>query len=173
MTDPEAIKSQLPGSRHEFLAKLAGRYKHVTKIRTEPDQDPEVSQGSAELSTILDGRFLKEERTGTMHGEPTHYLKHYGFNNATGRYEAIWTFNRSTAILFLTGEPDDEGKTISWSGSYEDPDRGKVLIEAATRLPSTGHFILEVYGRGPDGIRFTVQETSYHRWPPEKNSTRR
>lgn len=146
-----------------MLARRAGSYDHVTTIRMAPDQEPMMSEGEADLTSILDGRFLQEERTATYEGQPVRFLKLHGYNNATGRFEAIWTFNRSTAILMLTGESEDEGRTVRWSGGYDDPDRGHVPIDAVTRHVDADHFVLEVYGTGPDGERFTVQETSYRR----------
>lgn len=165
MTEKESEEVDSAGPHHEVLARLEGRYRHLTKVRMEPDQEPLTGEGKAELTMILDGRFLREERTWMMPGGPIHYLKLFGYNNATGLYEAVWTFDRSTAILMLTGTPEDGGKTIRWASAYDNLEGEKVLIEAATRLRGEGDFVLELYGTGSNGERFTVQETSYHRLP--------
>ncbi|MFQ5553075.1 MAG: DUF1579 family protein, partial [Thermoplasmata archaeon] len=112
---------------------------------------------------VLGGRFLLEERSMRLADEDVKYLKLHGYNAATDRYETLWTFNFKTSMLLLTGVGEDDSRTIRWSGSYTDMEDGEVTVEAATRQVDEDHFILEVFGTGPDGERFTVQETSYTR----------
>ncbi len=141
----------------------AGRYTHVTTVRSTPGAEPLVIQGEAMFTPVLGGRFLSEERSMPMAGEPVQYLKLHGYNAATDRYESLWAFNYKTSMLLLTGVGEDGGRTIRGSGSYTDMEKGEVTIEAVTRQIDEDHFVLEVFGTAPDGAQYTVQETSYTR----------
>lgn len=163
MAEEEAEKPERPGPQHEFLMRRAGRYTHVTTIRSAPRTEPQVFQGEAVFTPVLGGRFLSEERSMQNAGEPVEYLKLHGYNAATDRYESLWAFNFKTAMLLLTGVGEDDGRTIRWSGRYTDVEEGEVTIEAVTRQVDEDHFVLEVFGTAPDGAQYTVQETSYTR----------
>lgn len=163
MAEEKAGQPERPGPQHGSLMRRAGRYTHVTTIRVAQEDEPQVFKGDAVFKPVLGGRFLLEERSMRMANEDVKYLKLHGYNAATDRYEALWTFNFKTAMLLLTGVEEDGGRTIRWSGSYTDVKDGEVTVEAATRQVDEDHFVLNVYGMGPDGEQFTVQETSYTR----------
>ncbi len=141
----------------------AGRHTHVTTVRSTLGAEPLAIQGKAVFTPVLGGRFLSEERSMPMAGEPVQYLKLHGYNAATDRYESLWAFNYKTSMLLLTGVGEDGGRTVRWSGSHMDVGEGEVTIEAVTRQADEDHFVFEVFGTGPDGARYTVQETSDNR----------
>jgi hypothetical protein len=157
------IQASLPGAPHQRLVKLAGRYTTRSKFRPQPNVPVTESRGTAKLTSILDGRFLSEENTGTNMGQAVAGQRLFGYNNATQLYESAWVYTLSTAILTMTGTSADEGKTIEWSGIFDDPGRGKQAIRAVTRLIDDDHFVVEMYGFGEDRAEFVMLETTYTR----------
>ena len=67
-------KLATPGEPHKQLASLAGSWTTKTKEWMEPGKPPMESTGSVEMKTLLDGRFLQQEFTGNMMGQP--YCRH-------------------------------------------------------------------------------------------------
>lgn len=63
-------KLAIPGEPHKLFASLSGSWKTKTKSWMEPDKPPMESTGSAEMKMLLDGRFLQQEFTGEMMGQP-------------------------------------------------------------------------------------------------------
>lgn len=158
-----AMKADTPGPAHQQLAKTAGDYTTVTKFRTGSDGPAEESTGTARITSILDGRFLMEANSGTIMGQPVRRLRLSGYNNATKQYETSWVYTGSTAILTMTGTSTDGGKTVRWTGAFEDPVEGKQSLQAVTRQIDEDHFVLEISGSDPKAPRFAMVETTYTR----------
>src|SRR5450755_1206864 len=59
-----------PGPAHKALEAFAGNWKAEVKTWCEPDGPPNVSQGTAKASWILNGHFLQAEFHGEMMGKP-------------------------------------------------------------------------------------------------------
>lgn len=73
--DPQAmmeVYKQLgtPGEPHKQLASLAGRWTTHTKEWMEPGKPPTEATGSADMKTLLGGRFLQQEFTRRDDGAP-------------------------------------------------------------------------------------------------------
>ncbi len=76
--DPQAMmevwkQMATPGEPHKIFAGLAGSWTTTTKEWMEPGKPPTESTGTAEMKMLLDGRFLYQEFTGNMMGQP--YLR--------------------------------------------------------------------------------------------------
>jgi hypothetical protein len=109
-----------PGPAHQQLAKLVGEYTTVSKFTLKPGDDAKESHGTAKLKTILGGRFLVEESTGSLFGQKTGSMHLLGYNNGTGKYEGTWVYTGSTGMMNLTGTSKDDGKTIEIYGDLRD-----------------------------------------------------
>src|SRR5690349_3344785 len=64
-----------PGPEHAQLAKLAGEWTSASTFRLTPDAEPQTSAGTARFTTVLGGRFISEEDSGDMMGQPFSSLK--------------------------------------------------------------------------------------------------
>src|SRR5262249_21232922 len=134
------IQNATPGAAHESLAKLAGNYTTVSRFFAQPGAAPIESAGEATLSMTLDGRFLAEEDPGNVFGHPSKSLKMVGYNNASKRYEGIWTYTMSTAIMALNGSSVDGGKTVSFAASFDDAGGVKEKLSIVMRRADDDHF---------------------------------
>jgi hypothetical protein len=156
----EATKPADLGPAHKRMAALIGNYDTVTKIRMQPGSQVMESSGSAMIKGGIEGRFLMEENSGTTFGEPSNGMRLIGYNNGTHQYESVWVYTGSTAILSFTGKSEDDGKTIDWTGTYNDENGEKQTLTAITRVIDGDHFVLELHATSPEG---PVLETTYIR----------
>jgi uncharacterized protein DUF1579 len=155
------MRAAQPGPTHQRLARLAGEWTTLTKLRMAPDQPATEAPGTARLTSGLGGRFLLEESENAPFGPPTTNWRLTGYNNGSGRYEAVWLWTMATGMLTLEGT--EGGGAIDWRGGFKDAQGKEQPMHARTRLESDDRFVVEVLGPGPDGREFTVVETTYSR----------
>jgi hypothetical protein len=159
----ESTGADKPGAEHKKLARLAGEYNTVSRFRAKPEDAPLESKGTAKITSVLDGRFLLEENTGTQFGQPYKGVRLVGYNNATKQYEASWTYSMSTAIMTLTGTCKGEGKPIEWKANFTDENGEKQTLYVITRKIDADQFVVELFGKTADGKRGPTVETTYTR----------
>lgn len=157
----KAFAAAQPGQQHAGLMKRAGEYTTKETFYA-PGQEPQESSGTAKLKSILGGRFLEEENSGTSFGQPYTGLRLYGYNNGSKQYEAIWIYNGSTAFLVLDGTSDDDGKTVRYSGAFLGPSGEKQALRVTIAQQDADHFTVKLLGEGPGGGTSTL-ETVYTR----------
>lgn len=150
-----------PGPMHVQLMKRAGHYT-TTETYSTPGAEPQQSIGTAELKSILGGRFLEEENSGDSFGQPYAGLRLYGYNNGSKQYEAIWIYNGSTAFLVLDGTSDDNGKTVRYSGAFLGPGGQRQNLRVTITQQDDDHFSVKLLGEAPGGAMSTL-ETVYVR----------
>ena len=160
--ETKGMQDATPGAEHANLARLAGEYTTSTKLFMTPGAPPQDSAGEAKLWMTLDGRFLSEDDSGMFFGQPTKGFKMVGYNNASKRYEGIWTYTMSTSIMTLNGTSKDGGKTITFGASFDDP-AGKQKLDIVMRKTDDDHFVVELSGKTADGKPGPRLETVYTR----------
>jgi len=160
--EEQMMQNAMPGAEHAGLARLAGEYTTSTKLFMTPGAPPQESSGESKLWMTLDGRFLSEEDSGLFLGQPTKGFKMVGYNNASKRYEGIWTYTMSTSIMTLNGTSRDGGRTISLAASFDDQ-AGKQRLDIVMRKTDDDHFVVELSGKAPDGKPGPRLETVYTR----------
>lgn len=127
-------KLATPGAPHRLLAGLEGHWVTRTKAWMGGDQPPVEASGTCVQTMILGGRYLQQEYTGEMMGEPFSGINLIGFDNQKERFESIWIDTMSTGIYYFEGVIGDDGKTITQESSYDDPDKGPVTWRSVTRF---------------------------------------
>jgi hypothetical protein len=164
----QAPDADQPGPEHRQLARLAGEYTTVSKFRLKSDDAPMESKGTAKLTSVLDGRFLLEENTGTQFGQLYKGVRLVGYNNATKQYEASWSYSLSTAIMTMTGTGKDEGKIIEWTAHFMNEKGARQSLYVVTRQLDGDHFVVELFGKTTEGEKGPAVETTYTRKKMEK-----
>ncbi len=152
------MQAAMPGPVHKQLAKRAGDYTVTSKFEM-PGAPPVESSGTAKITTVLDGRFLLEENTGSSMGMPIAGMRVYGYNNGMKKYEATWVYTMSTAILMMTGTSTDDGKTVNYTGSFESGVGAKEALDITIHQIDDDHFVVRL-GSGAGG---PVLEETYSR----------
>ncbi len=109
-------KLATPGEPHKLFATLAGSWTTTTKEWMEPGKPPTESTGTAEMKMVLDGRFLQQEFTSQMMGQPFSGIGIDGYDNLRKRYVTTWIDTWGTGIFQMEGTASADGKTITLKG---------------------------------------------------------
>lgn len=141
-----------PAKPHEALMSMVGSYTTVTRFWGDADKDPAQSFGTATITQSLGQRFIIENSSGQMMGQPATGVRMIGFNNGTQRYEATWGWSLSTAMARAVGTSSDAGRTIVWEASWDEGVRGggAMTVFALQRVTDAG-FTFALYGEAPKG----------------------
>jgi len=166
-TDPQQMMEEFkklatPGAPHQQLASLAGSWNTKTKEWMEPGKPPMESTGSVEMKTLLDGRFIQQEFTGNMMGQPYNGMGITGYDNLRKRYVSTWIDSMGTGIFVMEGTASADGKTITLKGQHAMPGGGQMHHRALWKLVDANSQIFEMYGTH-HGKETKVMEIMYSR----------
>ena len=152
-----------PGEPHKQLASLAGSWTTRTRFWMEPSAPPTESTGTCEQKMLLDGRYLQQECTGEMMGQPFTGIGVTGYDNHTKKYVSTWIDSLGTGIFLMEGTASPDGKTITLTGGHEDPIEAHMEHRAVWKLEDRNRQIFELYGTGKDGKEMKMMEIAYTR----------
>jgi hypothetical protein len=158
---PEMDFANMPGmstdEHHEALTPLIGEWKGKVKFWMTPDAEPMESEGTVTREWTMDGRFVIEHVTGSMPDDPEGFkgMGLIGYNTVEGRYETIWIENMATYVTMMTGEMEDSGKSMTFTGDVLDPMTGARLHSRHTLdMSNPRRHVSEGFCTGPDGKEF-------------------
>ena len=100
----------------------------------EPSKPPMESTGTAEMKMLLDGRFLQQEFTGDMMGQPFSGIGTDGYDNLRKKYVTTWIDTMGTGIFFMEGTASADGKTITLKGGHDEPGGGHMTHRAVWKI---------------------------------------
>lgn len=168
--DPQAMmemykKLATPGEPHKLFASLAGSWTTTTKSWMEPDKPPMESTGSAEMKMLLDGRFLYQEFTGEMMGQPFSGIGIDAYDNLRKRYVTAWIDTMGTGIFMMEGTASADGKTITLTGQHEEPGGGHMTHRAVWKIIDNNTQTFDMYGAHHGGKEMKMMEITYTRKP--------
>ena len=158
-------KLATPGEPHKQLASLAGSWTTQTKEWMEPGKPPSESTGSVEMKTLLDGRFLLQEFTGDMMGQPFSGIGITGYDNLRKRYVSNWIDTMGTGIFSMEGTASPDGKTITLKGQHAEPGGGHMTHRAVWKIVDNNTQTFDMYGTHRHGKEVKVMEIVYTRKP--------
>ena len=166
--DPQAMmetykKLATPGEPHKQFTGMAGSWNTKTKSWMEPNKPPTESDGSCEQKMLLDGRFLQQECTGEMMGQPFNGIGVMGYDNHTKKYVSTWMDSMGTGIFFMEGNASADGKTITQKSSYNDPIEGPMKLRGVTKIADNNTETFEMYSTGKKGKEAKMMEITYTR----------
>ena len=166
--DPQAMmetyqKLATPGEPHKQFESLAGSWTTKTKEWMEPGKPPTESTGSAEMKMLLDGRFLQQEFTGNMMGQPFSGVGIDAYDNMTKKYVTAWMDTMGTGIFMMEGTASADGKTITLKGSHPEPGGGKMTHRAVWKIADGNTQTFDMYGTHHGGKEMKVLEITYSR----------
>lgn len=166
--DPQAMmelwkQAATPGEPHKLFATLAGSWTTTTKEWMEPGKPPTESTGTAEMKMLLDGRFLYQEFTGNMMGQPFSGIGIDAYDNMTKKYVTAWMDTMGTGIFMMEGTASADGKTITLKGSHPEPGGGKMTHRAVWKIVNHNTQSFDMYGTHHGGKEMKVLEITYSR----------
>ena len=168
--DPQAImevyqKLATPGEPHMQLASLVGSWTTKTKGWMEPNKPPTESAGTADFKMLLDGRFLHQEFTSEMMGQPFSGIGFSGYDNLRKRYFTAWIDTMGTGIFMMEGTAGADGKTITLKGQHDEPGGGRMTHRAVWKIVDSKTQTFDMYGAHHGGKEMKVMEITYTRKP--------
>lgn len=168
--DPQAMMEEFkklatPGEPHKLLASLAGSWTTTTKEWMEPGKPPMESTGSAELKPLLNGRYLQQDYSGNMMGQPYNGVGISGYDNLTKKYVTTWIDSMGTGIFVMEGSASPDGKTITYKGQHPMPGGGQMTHRAVWKILDGNNQTFEMYGTHPGGKETKEMEIVYTRKP--------
>lgn len=168
--DPQAMmelyqKLAIPGEPHQLFASLAGSWVTHTKEWMEPNKPPTESTGSAEMKMLLDGRFLYQEYTGQMMGQPFSGIGIDGYDNIRKKYITAWMDSMGTGIFMMEGTASADGKTITLEGKHPEPGGGYMTHRAIWKIVDSNTQTFDMYGAHHGGKEMKMMEITYTRKP--------
>lgn len=149
-----------PGPVHKALDALVGDWKAEVKCWMEPGGSPEVSQGRANASWTLKGRFLEEEFHGEMMGKPFSGKTLLGFDNTKQTFNSVWMSDTQTSMFTSEGRGDTGNKVITLEGkaTCAATDRKDIPMKTVLRVISPDKHVLEMFD-GSKGNAKTMEIT--------------
>jgi hypothetical protein len=164
--DPQAMmemykKLATPGEPHKLFASLAGSWTTKTKEWMEPGKPPTESTGSAEMKMLLDGRFLQQEFTGKMMGQPFSGIGIDAYDNLRKRYVTSWIDTMGTGIFMMEGTASADGKTITLKGQHDEPGGGHMTHRAVWKIVDSNTQTFDMYGTHHGGKEMKMMEITY------------
>ena len=166
--DPQAMmetykKLATPGEPHKLFASLAGSWTTKTKEWMEPDKPPMESTGSAEMTMLLDGRFLQQEFTGDMMGQRYSGVGISAYDNLRKRYVTMWIDTMGTGIFTMEGTASADGKTITLKGQHAELGGGQMTHRAVWKIVDSNTQTFDMYGTHEHGKEMKMMEITYTR----------
>ncbi|MCG3193024.1 MAG: hypothetical protein DIJKHBIC_02273 [Thermoanaerobaculia bacterium] len=153
-----------PGAPHKGFEKMVGKWTVKVKAQMDPGQPAEESEGSAEFSVIMGGRYMEEKFEGKMMGQPFEGRGITAYDNGKKKYVSVWIDSSMTGVMTMTGTMDPAGKVLTSTGDMYDPatkKSSKVKGVMTAVDPDTARF--EMWMPGKDGKLWKGLEMTYTR----------
>jgi hypothetical protein len=111
-----------------------------------PGDPPMTSEGEAEVTPILGGRYVHTEMHGMMMGQPYEGIGTDGYDNALGEFVSTWVDNMGTGVMDMHGKIDADHKVISYEGKMVDPvTKKEVSAWSTTTIVDPDHQVMDMY----------------------------
>lgn len=114
-----------PGPMHEMMAKNVGTWKTTTTFWNYPGAEPAVSEGTAEMESILGGRYFKTVHNSMVMGKPMEGWSIDAYDNGKKEFISIWIDNMGSGVAISRGNYDETTGTHHHTGTMYDAMAGK------------------------------------------------
>jgi hypothetical protein len=154
-----------PSEAHKKLEMMAGTWITKVKMWMDPSQtEPQLSEGTSENRMVLGGRWLEQRYEGTFMGQPFTGIGYTGFDNYKKQYVGVWMDTASTNSMMTTGSADGSGKSLTFTGTMDDPMTGTTAqMKEVLTIIDADHHNFEMWSQGPDGQMHKSMEIQYVR----------
>lgn len=135
-----------PGKAHKALERFLGKWDTETRMFMSGQTMP-PTKGTAEFSWLMDGRWLKGERTATFMGQTMQTFSIMGYDNFKKSYVSSQVSTFDTAMIHYEGDMDPGDKALISYGTLDEYLTGEVgkMVKTVWRFPSPDKMILEVH----------------------------
>ncbi|WP_461449082.1 DUF1579 domain-containing protein [Mucilaginibacter sp.] len=122
----KAMDFMTPGDMQKILAAADGKWSEDISLWMAPGQ-PSKSTGTVEYKMILGGRYQQGNITASFGGMPYEAVSITGYDNMKKLFFSSYVDNMGTGVLNMEGTYDAATKTITLTGTEQDPMTGKEM----------------------------------------------
>jgi hypothetical protein len=160
---PKMMAFATPGEGHEALKAQVGKWK-VRMAFHSPDGTSMNSEGTSEISWLLDGRYLQENVTTKVMDMPFQGRGTTAYDNLKKCYVSTWIDNMGTGIVTSEGKYDPAQKIFTYDMMMPDVVRGEyVKWRMVQTMVDKDHWRVEMFGPGIGGDEMKQMELNYTR----------
>lgn len=159
------MKYGTPGPEHQELAKMVGKWNAATTMWMAPDAPPTTSTGTAEMTSVMGGRWIRQDYKGDFMGTPFNGVGYIGYDRFKEQYVSTWMDDMSTMVMVSYGTASADGKVVTYESVCDDVFTGtkdKVYKHIARNIDDNTS-IFEMYDKTPEGKEFKMMEIKYTR----------
>jgi len=162
-----------PGENHKHLQELVGTWSYAVKWWMSPDAPPMESTGTTVSRSVMDGRYVISEHTGSMQmpGDNGKMMDMAfkgmaveGYDNVKKKYVSSWIDNMGTGIMLSEGTYEPATKTLTYLAEYEVMPGVKTKARQVIKHLDKDHHTM-AYFEDRGGKEIKVMEISYSRKP--------
>lgn len=158
---------------HKLLARLDGNWEYTLKFWMSPDPNakPQESKGSATRKSIMDGRYVMMDVTGSvqmpgadgkMQTVAFKGMGIEGYDNVKKKFVAAWVDSMGTGIELSEGTYDASTKSFTYTSEMEPVPGMKTPVREVIKLTDDNHMLLEWY-ESQGGAERKTMEINYTR----------
>lgn len=152
-----------PGEEHALLATLVGEWAATAQFSM-PGGEEMQSEGKSSNQMVMGGRFLLQNFTGEMMGQPFKGISYTGYDNLAEKYQGVWMDEMATGIWISEGEADENGKILTFTGEAMDPlTRQPMPFKHVLTIDGQNKHFFDLYQPGPDGEMMKMGRITYER----------
>ena len=153
-----------PGEMHKWLEKTNGSWEAELSVWMDPSAPPEKSKATMVQSSILGGRYVVGKFSGIIFKLPTEGQSTMSYDNGKKMFVSTWIDNQSTGIVYMSGNYDEQTKTLNLSGYQTDFMTGKdTNIREELTLIDDDSYTMTMFGPGMDGKEMKMMQGTYKR----------
>ncbi len=149
---------------HKWFKDLDGKWKGTASTWFEPGKLADESPVEGTIRSVLGGRFIVHEYTGSIDGKLLEGITVYGYDCMTGRYQSAWidSFHMGTAIML--SESKMGSSKVDLVGYYNINEAGTDPWGWRSEITySENKLVLTAYNVTPDGEESKATELVYER----------
>ena len=158
------FRDSISSGVHKWFKDLEGKWKGTASTWFEPGKLADESPVEGTIRSVLGGRFIVHEYTGSIDGKPLEGIAIYGYDCMTGRYQSAWvdSFHMGTAIML--SESKMGSPKADMMGYYNINEAGTDPWGWRSELSLEGdNLILTAYNVTPDGEEAKATEIIYQK----------
>jgi len=159
------MEAATPNEHHKALDGMVGKWNMETTTWMDPGAPPMKTKGTAEISWMIDGRFLKQDAKGEFMGGPFIGFGLTGYDNNKKCYTMLWIDNTTTAMSAAEGNFNESGKIMTMYGKMDEPTTGEhdKNVKYVLKIIDKDSFLFEVHDLSLDEPHTKTMEIAYTR----------
>lgn len=158
-------EASTPGLNHKVLDAFLGKWQTDSTFWIKPEAPSVHFRGDAEYRSIMGGRYVISESSGTIMGQPFTGMGLMGYDNMKKKYFVAWIDSGSTALFTADGTLDRTGKVITLLGTMDDPTTGEygASVKYVFRIVDKNKHVFEMYSKVGEPDEFKGGEIVFTR----------